>query len=315
MKPLAIIGIFLLFMTTPVFAQDWKWAGFEIIGNHKVSRDEVLKLIPIKPGDKYQQDPTLWHEWCDKIKSSFKFIAADCSAVRYANFDAYLVIDLVEQGQEYRIQFRKTPTGSVPLVTPEIKVIYDGLYKRLWELFNLGTPPHEISNNGYLDYADPAMHDYVLELLKVVPPFTKNLFDVLKNDKDPQKRADAANFLNWTVNDLEQNIQEANKLLDDPSSEVRNNISRFTVKFVDKLKSDSARHDMIDQLLLQLNRPSHGDRNKAIYNLLFLAQKFPQDSGYMKEKGLALIQYIAETSVLSNVRDPAKDLLKLLPQI
>lgn len=297
------------------FAQDWKWSGFEIIGNHKIAKEEILSQIPIKVGDVYKEDLNLWQQWCGKLKSQFKFHYSQCSSVRYINFQAYFVVEIVEDGYEYRNQFRPYPQKSIPFASQEILDLYERLYKRLWELFSKGVGVKESTDKGFLDFDDIEMHEIVEKLIKLTPAYRDNLLEVLEKDRNINKREKAANLLNWTINDLADSIISASRLLDDPSGLVRNNISRFTLHFVDKVKSQSERKGLIDKLLLQLDRPSHGDRNKAIYNLLYIGQRFPSDLRYIKDKGNLLIKYIAETSILENVRDPAVDLLKMLNDI
>ncbi len=307
-----VIVLFLGFTPTLSFAQDWKWTGFEVIGNRTVTKADILSLLPVKVGDVYKEDPSSWKKWCSDIKKQFKFHYTECSAVRYLNFEAYVVIEIVEVGYEYRSKFRADPTGDITLASSEVLDLYERLYKRLWELFNQGIAAQETTDKGYLDYSDKQMHNIVEQLVKVTPKYRDNLLEVLEKDKDINKREKAANLLNWTVNSLDDSIVRANRLLDDPSGLVRNNISRFTLHFVDKVQTEKYRHGLIDQLLLQLDRPSHGDRNKAIYNLLSLAHTFPSDRPYIKTNGLSVIEYTSQTSVLSNVRDPATELLKLL---
>jgi hypothetical protein len=114
------------------------------------------------------------------------------------------------------------------------------------------------------------------------------------------------------MGDMQNTVVKANRLLDDPSGLVRNNISRFTSHFVEQVRSQEDRRGIIDRLLLQLDRPSHGDRNKAIYNLLAIAKIFAVDRPYIKKHGFQIIESISKSSVLDNVRDPALELLKLI---
>lgn len=304
--------LLIIFISATSFAQEWKWVGFEVIGNHKASKADIVAQIPIKVGDKYKEDPASWQKWCADLKTKFKFHFTHCSTVRYVNFDAYFVVEIVEAGYEYRNQFRAEPLADIPFASPEILDLYEQLYKRLWDLFNQGKAVNETTDKGYLDYADAEMHTVVEKLAQLVPKYRNNLLEVLEKDKDINKREKAANLLNWTVNDLAETVVKANRLLDDPSGLVRNNISRFTSHFIDKVQSEQDRQSLIDHLFVQLDRPSHGDRNKAIYNLLFIAQKFPGDRPYIKEKGAALITSISQFSVLDNVRDPAIEVTKLL---
>jgi len=296
------------------FAQNWKWAGVEVFGNRKTIKKDVLASIPIEVGDAFEDDPASWQEWCRDLKNQFGFHFTNCSAVRYINFEAYLVVDIVEDGDEYRNVFRSEPTGTVQLATPEILSLHESLYKRLFDLFNQGVGVLESADKGHLDYADKEMHKIAEQLVKLVPKYRDNLLEVLAKDKDINKRATAANLLNWSVSNLSDSVAKSNRLLDDPSDLVRNNISRFTTNFVDRLQSQSARQELIDNLLLQLDRPSHGDRNKAIYNLLSIANTFESDRPYIRVKGHALIDYTAKTSILDNVRGPAADLLNLISE-
>jgi hypothetical protein len=290
----------------------WNWKNFEIIGQHEVSRAEIQALIPIKLGSEFQIDRDAWGNWCANIKTKLSLSSATCSAVRYSNFEAYFVVEVIEPGYEYRNVFRPEPTQNISLASPEVMDAYEKLYQRLNSLFDQGIPPQEFANNGYLDYQDAEMHQMVIRLPELVPPFRDNLLDVLRHDRDLNKREKAANLLNWTINDLGKTVLEANRLLDDPSELVRNNISRFSLHFTDKLTNATDLHVVINNLILQLDRPSHGDRNKALFNLFFIAQKFPEDLAYIKEKGLPLITYIADTSILSNVGETAKELLAIL---
>ena len=319
-----ILSIFLIFAvllncnsTVSAYADStthpvWKWVGFEIIGYHKISKEDLQSLVPIHAGSTYQEDFPTWQKWCSDIKTKFSLFFTECTSVRYSNFNAYFAIEVIEPGYEYRNNFRPSPSKDIPLATPEIMDLYEKLDARLWELFNRGAPPSETSDRGYLEYTDSEMHKTVQSLIQFVPKYRANLLDVLENDKDINKRAKAANLLNWSLNNLGESIVQANRLLDDPNSLVRNNISRFTLHFPEKIMNSLDRQKVIDHLLLQLDRPSHGDRNKAIYNLLMMIKKFPEDSAYIKEKGLRLITYISQASVLSNVRDPALEILTLI---
>jgi len=300
------------FFTLPSYAQDWKWAGFEIIGNHSISKNEILKHIPLKVGEDYKENSLTWKQWCGDLKNRFGFHFTQCSTVRYIDFKAYFVIEVVEIGYEYRNQFRSEPTEDIPFASTEILNLYARLYKRLSTLFEQGIGVQESVDKGYLDYSDKEMHEIVQQLIQLVPQYRENLLEVLAKDIDINKREKAANLLNWTVADIDNTVVKANALLDDPSGLVRNNVSRFTLHFIDKVNSQDARKGLIDRLLLQLDRPSFGDRNKAIFNLVALASRFPEDRPYLKEKGFSLIDSIATNSILENVRDPAAQLLKLL---
>jgi hypothetical protein len=66
-------------------AQDGKWVGFEVMGNRKVSKAEIVSQIPIKMGDTYKLDFSAWQKWCKDLKNNFNFHFTECSAVRFIN--------------------------------------------------------------------------------------------------------------------------------------------------------------------------------------------------------------------------------------
>ena len=309
MRNLKFIFVFLIVASTAT-AGEWKWVGFEVMGQKSVERSEILKNIPLKVGDNYEEDFKQWEAWCSTIQEEFNFFYIGCSSVRYSDFKAYFVIDVVENGEEQRIQFREAPNEEVELASPTVLKLYDDLYERFWKLFEMGTPPIESKENGYLDFSDGEMHGIVLKLIEIVPQYRENILRVLESDRNAQKRMTAANLLNWTVNDLEKTIATVHSLLNDPISGVRNNISRFILPFVENVQSKEVRGAIIDSLIIQLNRPTHADRNKAIYSLLKISEVFPEELLYIKEKGKNLIEYLALNSILSNVRSPAQALLE-----
>jgi hypothetical protein len=66
--------------------------------------------------------------------------------------------------------------------------------------------------------------------------------------------------------------------------------------------------------VVQIAWPSHGDRNKGIYNLLEIAKAWPADRGYIRTHGGQSIRYLAENSIIFNVQPPAQELLALVGQ-
>lgn len=304
-------ALLILFLSINATAAEWAWDGFEILGNHSAPRAEIIKHIPVRVGDKYTEDQPAWKKWCEDLVTTFSFASAECSAVRFSDFKAYLVVDIVEKGSEYRSKFRKAPSQNLTLADKDIIATYDALQKRLWDLFAQGKPPAESWAEGFLDYSDSQMHKQVLELVKKVPAYRKNILHVLANDRDPAKRMSAADLLNWAGKGS-KSVVHTHRLLDDPHSGVRNQLSRFMTHFVGEVHSDRRLKKVIDSILLQLNRTSHGDRNKALFNLIEIVRSKPALLAYIEKKGLSLIRYVAENSVLSNVAGPAKDLLSLM---
>jgi len=294
-------------------SESWIWTGVEIVGQNRVTRDKILSQtpLPIVVGEKYTQNLSSWSKWCSSIKKNFSFSYTRCSSVRYSDFQAFFVVNIVDKGEEHRSKFRAPPRETIALANEDILDTFDSLQKRMWALFEQGVAPKESVTNGYLNYDDKEMSHYVLRLNKLVPNYRENLLDVLKNDKNIEKRGKAATLLNW-ASDTNDSINEIYVLLDDPSSLVRNNITRFMLHYFSQIKQNIKKYSIINSLALQLERPSHGDRNKAIYGLLKIAKSDASLIPKIKEHAIKEISHIAKHSILSNVRDPAIELSKLI---
>lgn len=288
-----------------------KWVGVEVVGYHKHARNEFLENLPFEIGDEYKEDRETWDKWCEELKNKFNFAYTNCSSVRYGDFRAYFVINIVEKGDEARLQFREEPKEEIEFASAEIQTKYDALYKRLWKLFDDGRFPFENVKPGFLDYDDAEMHALCIELSKLVPPYREKIIQALGRHKDSEKRAMAANLLNWAGSHA-QSIPSAIVLLDDPAKDVRNNISRYVVPFVELVNDENTLREIVDQLKTQLRRPSHSDRNKAIYSLLSIAKAKPEVRPYILETALTQIQELQTQSILENVKGPADELLGLL---
>ena len=306
-----VIGLHGFFAVESQAAEDWKWTGFEVVGSHSVSRDKIIAELPIKVGDTYKEDQPQWQKWCDNLKKKFDFYHAGCSSVRFLDFRAFLVVDIVEKGEEYRLKFRNPPKDDIAIKDPQIFAWYDQLMARLWELFDEGVSAGEHTNGDYLDFKDDRMHELVGKLVEKSPASKDNLIEIIKADKDSQKRAKAAWLLNWALTPVDS-IESVYSYLDDPVRLVRNDISRFMSHWTADVKDEQLQKGLVDAFVLQMKRPSHADRNKSLSNLESLITSIPNLGPYLKATGGSEIDHIAANSVLENVGGLAKNLQKLI---
>jgi hypothetical protein len=309
---------------SPVAAAEdapWTWAGMEILGNHKVPRSEIEKLIPIPVGGEYHKgDAPFWTEACGEVRTKFGFASVNCGDRPLRVFDgrkAYLIVDIVEKGQERFMEFRAAPAGSVPFANEEMVSISAELATKTMNAAMAGHYYKEIVEKGHLAYVDPTGNNedlgpQVARLAELVPQYKDNVFDVLRRERDSNNRREAATLLNWCGGDVEQTLRVTPSFLDDPDEGVRNIVSRFMLHFVGDVKSKKLRHQLIDAFIFQIQRPGHGDRNKAVYSLLEIAKASPADRSYMRRHGGEPIRYLAENSVIFNVQGPAQELLALI---
>jgi hypothetical protein len=272
----------------------------------------VLNTYKIEEITIDQDTRKLLPQMANALKEHLNALAVYCDIVWFSSSERYIIIDVVEKGDEKRIQCRVIPQRSIACDFGEVFIWHEELYKGIFALIKAGKSVEE-RWNGHLDFADEYLHAIAEKLAKHIPQCKDILLEILEHDSDDQKRKIAASLLNWSLGEYEKTLGKVMVLLDDPHSEVRNNISRFILQAVqhEGIKSASLRRDLITHLVKQLSRPSHGDRNKSIYALLFLAQKYPEERAYIKEQD-KLIKSIAETSILPNVNKPACLLLSLL---
>jgi hypothetical protein len=78
--------------------------------------------------------------------------------------------------------------------------------------------------------------------------------------------------------------------------------------------SEIAVSQLIDAFSRQLDFPSHGDRNKALYALSEIAKNKPASRPVIRKLASPAIAYIAENSILVNVGGEAKKLQVLLKE-
>ena len=69
--------------------------------------------------------------------------------------------------------------------------------------------------------------------------------------------------------------------------------------YLDQVESPETRRMIIDAIVPQLSRPSHGDRNKAIYALSMLVNGDDESLRYIMDQAGDQIRYIADNSILS----------------
>jgi hypothetical protein len=278
-------------------------------------------MIPIPIGGVYHRsDAPFWTVACAEVKSTFDFASVDCGDRALRVFEgrkAYLIVDIVEKGRENLMKFRDAPSGSVAFASDKMVNIGDELASKSMAAAMAGHGYNERGEKGYLAYDDPAgtnedLGPLVQRLTQLVPQHLDNIFDVLQHEKDPKQRQKAATLLNWAAGDLERTLRRALPLLDDPDQGVRNDLSRFMIHFVGLVQSKRLRHQMIAVFVDEIGRPSHGDRNKGLYNLLEIAHARPDDRGYIRSRGTESIRYLAENSIVFNVKGPAEELLALL---
>lgn len=280
------------------------WRDFEIMGVERVSRAEIIGAIQLELGTEFggeHQDE--WDRWAEAVRAKFGFDEVHITRLKwFPDHSVYLVVDIVEPGRDGASRFRPQPIGDAT-IPPEV---YQP-YKRLVDLW-LSRRAGERMEGEYKTFNDDELNELAHQLYTLASPHRERILTVLGESADDEQRADAALLINW-VGNPEETIPRVIAMLDDPSADVRNNITRYALPYVRRMDDPELVNSVASALIKQITYPSHGDRNKAISGLMMLAQRNPEIRDRVLREAGDRLRVIAETSVIPNVAGPAQALL------
>jgi hypothetical protein len=98
-----------------LWAPRWRWTDFEVLGYRTVTRAMILDPPPVELGTPIPEEERPWDPWCEELEERLDLHRAYCSPVYFAGGDGYLVIDVIEKGDEERGRFRPEPEGEVEI--------------------------------------------------------------------------------------------------------------------------------------------------------------------------------------------------------
>jgi len=229
----------------------------------------------------------------------------------------YITAQVLEESDAIRLADRDEPIRDLALPA-ELDALMQQREERFEELFDSGQYEklaerviEDDAGRVYLEYhGDDQLGALSKKLADLAPTHRDVILDVLKNSSHAQARARAANALNW-AGQYEDSIRSVHTLLDDPSGLVRNDITRFMLAYVKRIEDPELKGSLVRVLALQAMRPSHADRNKALFGMLFIAQTSTEARDVVLEQAGDTIRLIAEQSLLENVGGIAKMILAL----
>jgi hypothetical protein len=289
----------------------WRWVGTELVGTRDTPRDAILARLAVPVGEPYAKEVAArLAADCAALAEPLSLLAVRCAPLRKTGEGAYLVVDVVERSEPERLASTPAPAGDVALPA-ELADAYRRLEEGYTERLMAGRPVPESADAGYLDFADPELHAIALELLAAVPPHRDLLLRAVAEDRDAADRARAATLLHW-VPDKPAAIAAVHRLLDDSDETVRNDVSRFMLFHLGRVEDRALLREVVVSLARQLARPSHGDRNKALYGLGAVLDAAPELAPFVEERAGPWLRRLAEQSVLSNVGGVAVELLARL---
>lgn len=225
----------------------------------------------------------------DDIKKRGQFAYTGLTIIRYpGETQPHFTIDVVDLADKQRmIEFLPPPSKNIADV--------DHLIKNWLEYENIGFSIFYHDNKPPSFYNCPAHHclfgfddkrlcKYADIFNHLVPKNKNTLLKILREDKNPKKRAAAA-YLLAHIEDSRELIQWLLPSIFDSNSVVRNNTMRVIGA---TLAKDKYIDFPMDVLFKALDFPDTKDRNKALYILSTLVER-EQYANDVKRHGLDLL--------------------------
>jgi hypothetical protein len=270
----------------------YTFEGVEVFGSRKVPKEKLLEVIGLPaPGTRIDVAKgdfvTQLQESKKRLTGTWPFALATYSVVQYPPTGTMRVtVDLVDEGDEWRMRFSPAPQGSVP--DPEgLVAAWQDYLKTFWDLQRKG----EVPNHGvgtcraivcHGGFAHPALEGREQKFIEGVPRNFDALVRVLREDSDEWRRMSAVMLLAY-VPSREKLVEAVIPSARDSSSGVRNEV----------LRSLGAAQEGQPRVIIPLEKvlealwfPTSTDRNKAGWALVRIVET----------EGAARRQQILDTS-------------------
>src|SRR5439155_23982755 len=121
---------------SPAQSSAYTLAGIDIFGNTKTPDAAILGVLSIKQGAEI--NPAVVTALDEKLRASGKFAFSRISSTGYGDHKSYLTVDVVEKGEEKRLQLNPAPRGSVS-VPLDILDWFRRYEKASYEFFQVNT--------------------------------------------------------------------------------------------------------------------------------------------------------------------------------
>lgn len=307
--------------STPPSPPVWTWTGFEVLGHSTITRDVILEGVPITLGEPSPEllDPeglSQAQAWAARRKAELDLFDLRVSQVRYGDGESYLLVEVVEQAESWRLTYREPPAERTTLESTELIDAYNAYMARQRALFDSGdymkTTTVVVEDEHGLRITHPEDEELErlgLNLRQLAPQHSEQLLHLVAHARLDFERGRAADLLRW-AGDFDESLSVAGSLLDDPSGLVRNNLGILLIHYTEHITMSHAQSKrLLDGLMLAVQRPDHGGRNKALYALDALMKRDPTLTTLLcSHAHVDLLERIAVQSVLYNVGPVARAL-------
>ncbi|MBX9690501.1 MAG: hypothetical protein K2X27_27545 [Candidatus Obscuribacterales bacterium] len=282
------------------------YAGLEFLGSSLISRTELEKSLHLHNGASYLSGEKALEKL--SLDLSKRPIKANLELIPEHN-DYYVAVDVVETGLNNTISNRKLENPHhINLPNEKPFSLLAELKARLQKLAEEGRPSEENYSDGIRVFSDVACMRSAELLMQELQDQKAYLFKILATDPNGERRADAAEMLNWTA-DPAKNCFYLLPALDDSDARVRMNAAKYIWARIKLLPDDFPFDTLLEGLSRQLSRPSHHDRIRAMAALLALAKRDSDSITGIKTFDEAKLKDIANNSIIPSVQDLARKLL------
>lgn len=301
--------VLLLIAALPAAAhaqRQMNWGDTEIIGLKRITREQVVSLLPIRPGEVVTQKEKEMMKWCERLKK-LPIAAVSCNGAVDGSQLHYIVEVLEDANADLGLQPSTAPraSGRVP---PDARQMLAHREYRVQEIIADGyTPGERITPSGILVADDSELRMYDAQLRDFAAGMQDQLIAMALDANHPERR-DAIAMLSWAGNP-EATIAALHGRLLDPNTEVRNLTGRFVLTFIERVRDPAVAEGLAVSLSRAMALPSHADRTKAINALGQLYARHPELRATLQNVAREPLRQIARDSVLPNVGGEARALL------
>ncbi|AGC43395.1 hypothetical protein MYSTI_02066 [Myxococcus stipitatus DSM 14675] len=302
-------------------AMVYRFEGIELFGTRKYTREELLApylaalppsgtlLDMEKDGDAFIQALAKGKE---QLQARHGFALIRNSVTAYAQgMTMRVTVDVVDLGDEWRLEYAPAPTGSVP--EPEgLLTAWSTYLTRMWRLVNSGVISTEDTEpcrafHCFYGPGHPELMPLEAPLLSGVPGHFETLVRMAHTDADATKREKAAYLLAYGPS-RDEVARALVPLMNDPNEAPRNAAMRVLWKLQEKADTPLV---PLEKVLRGLQGPLISDRNKAAGLLAVLVAKDTSRRGdILQEAGQVLLEMATAKQVIE--RKPALDVLRTL---
>ncbi len=287
------------------------YKGVEYFGSSQLTTMELEKILALKPG----ANLAAIEKALDRLEKTLeaRHIPNNVEVVAGQPGTIYIAVDVLDSSNE-TVPTRKLKNPRHVLVRSEKPfLVLDQLTKRLEKLTEEGRSWSESYRDGSKYYSDEPSNQYVAEIERFAPDMREELLAVVESDPDANRRKKAVELLGW-AGETPYTTNRLTDAFDDSDPKVRVAAIRYVFPRLNLLPDEYPYIRLIQAASRELNRPSHQDRSKALYVLLWLAKKnvlFVRDiKGYNE----ARLKQLASDSVLPTVKVPAQQLLAIIAE-